>query len=396
MTIEQRFILQVLSDHIHKVNTVCLDNLDWNVVLRYAASHQIEGILCKQCSKQIPRDSDALRRLTELYATNMFYHANRIKLESEIRNAFQQNGIDYFFVKGSEVAAFYPIPALRTMGDSDIVVHSYDKEKAHHFLESMGYRNETKLDHEWSYFKNKMEFELHDNLLYERSNGDEALEQYFNACWNYVKQDGNKNRLDWNFHFLFLIVHLRKHILTSGAGFRQFMDIAVLTKYNQELNWPWIEQELIKLGLLKFTQTVVTLCEKWFGVPAKIACPEMAEDFYEAATAKIFDDGVFGFDNEENNTNNVVNDIRATNRTKSTMLKRALGYFFPTYAEMQKSEHYSFLRGCPYLLPFAWIYRLFYGFAHRKQEKVTRRLKGSFISEEALEKRKSTLEQWGL
>lgn len=392
MTTEQQFILQLLSDHIHRLNTVCPNDLDWNIILRYANSHQIEGIIFKQCGNRIP-DGNALKRLTELYATDMFYHANRVNLETEIRGAFRHNNIDFFFVKGSEVASLYPIPALRTMGDSDIVLHSYDKEKAHRLLQSMGYRNVTKLDHEWSYFKNKMEFEIHDHLLYERSNGDESLEQYFNACWNYVQRE---DILDWNFHFLFLIVHLRKHILCSGAGLRQFMDIAVLMKNNEKLNWSWIEQELSKLGLLKFAQTVVCLCEKWFGVPAKIISPVLEETFYEETTAKIFDDGVFGFDNEENNTNNVVNDIRKTKRAKSTMIKRALGYFFPPYKEMRKSEHYAFLRGRPYLLPLVWIYRFFYGIARHKQKKVIRHLKGSFITEKTLENRKVTLERWGL
>lgn len=396
MTAEQQFILQLLSDFAHKRDTVCPAELDWGAVLRYADSHQIEGILFKQCKKQIPREHPAFLQLNGRYANNLFYYANRLALEEEIQDAFRRSGIGYFFMKGSAVAAFYPVPALRTMGDSDIVVHSADKEKAHELLLSMDYRNATKLDHEWAYYKEQMEFELHDNLLYERSLGDDELEAYFNDCWKHVRQEDGKSRLEWNFHFLFLLVHLRKHILTSGAGFRQFLDLAVLTLYNPALDWRWIEAELTKLGLLKFAQTVLTVCERWFQVPVPIACPEQSEAFFEEMTLKIFENGVFGFDNAENNTNNVVNEIRVSNRTKSTMLRRALGFILPSYAQMKKSEQYGFLRGRPYLLPIAWLYRLLYGFVHRKQEKVTRRLKGSFISEEALAKRKKTLEQWGL
>lgn len=146
----------------------------------------------------------------------------------------------YFVIKGPEIAEYYPVPALRTMGDVDIVVK--DRSVAHEVMIKQGFTNITKLsDREWQYYKMNMEFELHDRLVYKELINMDLQEVFFNDFWKYVEN----NKIDLNFHFVFLIYHLKKHFMNSGVGFRQFVDLAVLIK-NAELNWDWIEITLKK------------------------------------------------------------------------------------------------------------------------------------------------------
>ena len=137
------------------------------------------------------------------------------------------NKIQYFSVKGLAIADYYPMPALRTMGDIDLVVK--DKENVKNLLITIGYSfNEEEFNgwfNEWHFFKHGVEFELHDYLMYEQSLIPIEEVRYFNKCWDYVTD----NELDWNYHFVLLIAHLRKHLL-RGVGFRQFLDIAILIK----------------------------------------------------------------------------------------------------------------------------------------------------------------------
>lgn len=56
-----------------------------------------------------------------------------------------------------EVAEYYPVPALRTMGDCDIVVQKSDRLNCNKILQKLGYesiRNED--DGEWAYLKKKI------------------------------------------------------------------------------------------------------------------------------------------------------------------------------------------------------------------------------------------------
>ena len=124
------------------------------------------------------------------------------------------------------------------MGDIDIVLSTDDRVKAHEIIQNLGYRNTVYEDAEWEYVKNGIEIELHDKLEYEQLTEHDL---YFNDFWKYVKTENGESYLDPNFHFLYLLLHLRKHLISFDVGFRQFMDIAVMAEFNKKiLDWPWI------------------------------------------------------------------------------------------------------------------------------------------------------------
>ena len=86
--------------------------------------------------------------------------------------------------------------------------------------------------HEWPCERNGLHFELHDLLIKNDEQATKKQLRFFRDLMPYVKE----NTLDWNYHFLFMIAHLRKHFLFSGVGIRQFMDIAVLIKDGPDLD----------------------------------------------------------------------------------------------------------------------------------------------------------------
>ena len=59
----------------------------------------------------------------------------------EIESAFTQAKIKFFAVKGLEVAGYYPVPTLRTMGDCDIIVHESDRVSCHSTLQTFQHMN---------------------------------------------------------------------------------------------------------------------------------------------------------------------------------------------------------------------------------------------------------------
>lgn len=189
MTKEQSVILGILSDHVNRNSTPldAADGCDWNAIMLSAHKHQVEGILYYQCKQFVPTNIKS--RLAELYASNLFYYSNRERQFKEIEIAFDKEQIPFYTVKGMNVAKAYPIPALRTMGDCDSIVHPNDKEKAHEVMLPLGYKNQLQRDQEWAYFKNKLEFELHDHLLYDEIVNSQVSRDFTDLAWDYVHSD---------------------------------------------------------------------------------------------------------------------------------------------------------------------------------------------------------------
>lgn len=382
-------LLQILKDHIHSTQTTPFTT-DWSALIALAKKHEVAGILFFQCKDFIPEPY--LTELNTLYSSVMFFYANRQSLIQKIESSLSD--ILHFTIKGASVADYYPFPAFRTMGDTDIVVHTEDRVEADKRLRSLGLNCiATPENHDWQYFYNDMEFEIHDHLVYPQTINVDKQVEYFNDFWKHVK--GNK--LDWNFHFMFLILHLRKHFMNSGVGFRQFLDIAVLTSRGPEFDWNWIKTELEKLDLWAFTERVFALNEYWFDVNPPIAISDFPDSFFTSATELIGRNGIFGFYNEENTSNRAVNAIRNEGYSKSFMLKRAVKGLFPSYNTLIAAPPYAYIKGKPWLLPFVWVHRALRSIKNRRVKRNMRAVvASSFADKQTIEKREAVFQEWGL
>ena len=377
LTKEQDFFIKVLADFINQSGKNEIpQNMDIASLGAYAKKHEVKAILYYQ--------TDSPDFLSS-YASTVHSNINR---EDMLQKLGSNLNIPYFVLKGSGVSEFYPVPMLRTMGDIDFVVHTEDREKVHEILLKQGYECKTKYpDREWQYFKDGRELELHDHLIYEESVNNSKQEAFFNNFWPYV----HNNTLDLSFHFLFLISHLRKHFMNEGVGFRQFIDIAIVAKYG-ELDWLWIEKTADEIELLPFLKTVLTFVFRWFSVAVPIECAEITDEFYEVSTEKIFEDGVFGFGNIENKGSAAINLYRKDGKVGT--VKATLHQIFPSYGEMKKVPVYAFIDGKPFLLLFAWVYRIV--IKSKKKGAVKTKLAETVASTEAIRKREEMYRQWGL
>ena len=394
MTLEQSFFIQILKDHLQGYKTKLDSGINWNTVASYARIHQVEGIVFYQCKQFLPPNVADL--LNQKFSATLFYYKNRERAAKDIEKAFDKASIPFFIVKGMNIAACYPIPLLRTMGDLDIVVHEEDKTKADAVLVAMGYLGGEKVpDYDWGYNRNKIHVELHHQLFYVepgRNRISRIQADFFNQCWNYVEN----GKLDWNFHFLFILAHLRKHLVNSGAGFRMFMDVAAMIKNAPGLNWEWIEETLRQLGMWKFSQICFALCERWYDVKAPLRFGEIDDIFAEEASEKTFQDGVFGFNNEDNRNNVAINSILTHGKArKLSRTQMVIHHLFPKYMHMRYIPYYSFIEGRPWLLPVAWIYRIVRLLSGKidSMPSFSRKVR---IPDSEVDAREEEMQRWGL
>lgn len=391
MTKEQRFFLNILSDHIAGSGTNKIKNVNWETITEMAHSHQVEGIVYFQCKSFIPAEKQMY--FEKIFSFSFYYYKHRKMILERLTKTCNIKGIPFFTVKGVQVAKYYPVPALRTMGDIDLVVRADDKELVSKELLDMGFEYNVEYEgKERRFCYQGMHFDLHDHLIYDEDITLREHKAFFNNCWQYVE----KGVLNPNFHFLFIIVHLRKHLMNRGAGFRMFLDLAAISQNENQLNWSWIEDQLQSLKIIEFSKVCFGLVDEWFNIKVPIAYPELEKSFVDNISEKIFANGIFGYGCDDNNNNNLINNIRVHKgprwvRRLSIISEKA----FPSYRYLKDGDNYKFLKKHPFLLPIAWVYRCFL-FVRGKMPGGSNAISSLLINNELIDSREEELRRWGL
>lgn len=210
MSNEHNYFITIIADHLNGRETNLPNfEVDWEKLTRISKYHEMSGALYYQCKTFMA--SEYVEELSRNVSSELFFYVNRIEMEQRIAATFEKEKAPCFLVKGTRVAEYYPVPALRSMGDSDIVIHEEDVPKIHPILQNMGFTCKYKSS---SYYMNDMLFEFHSHLV-SGNEADSRVSEYFDDCWRHVQQ----GKLDWNFHFLFLMHHFQRHFFHSGVGF---------------------------------------------------------------------------------------------------------------------------------------------------------------------------------
>ena len=399
---EQQFFLNILSDFINNRKTKPTEDakhLDWSLIIKYAQMHKMEGIIkyqCKALSEISHEINEYLRTLELAEKASAFLYLNYLSALNELTEVFKKENIRFFCIKGLDIAALYPVPAFRTMGDIDIVMSAEDRVRIYDLMLSLGY-SKIGEGYEHKYRRGDVKLEIHDHLLYKQNLEIKSRKKYFNDFWKYVQQEQDgRYKLDWGFHFLFLIEHAKQHFSANGVGFRQFMDLAIAAQNISDLDWEWIEGELRKIGLWHFTTTAFGFLERWWGIKLPLPSRIIENNFYEESTEFIFKNGVFGFDNENFKLHFLEKKMYISQLPKPLRpFRMVANKIFIPYSKMSKLPYCSFVINKKYLLPAAWVYRLFY-VAVNKRENVQIVKKMVFGSDEILEYHRDLMDQWGI
>lgn len=391
---EQIFFLSMLADYANGRKTVSAD-VDLNKVQQIAKRQQLETLFFYQCWELFENPEEKESALSKLRAA-LFLSTTRASYIQKIVEAFTKENVVCSLVKGHELEKLYEPNYVRTMSDTDIMIHSADRQQVDRILQELNFVCHHDVGDEWHYRKKHIFIEVHTSMVHAHK-GNEKNVQYFNDLWNYGKVENGYHKLDWNFHFCYLIQHISGHFVMTGIGFRQFLDLAVVVQ-KVHLDWSVIERELTKLGLWEFALTCMAFCYRWFDVKFPVMREFVDDDLFMASTEKMFSDGVFGHDNAQNKDVSRMVEKGYYGGKSMHLSKLAIkcGVIFPRYASL-KDEHYcSFLKGRPYLLPVAWIWRFIYKiFVGKRMKNGIQALNVS--SEDAqVRQRLSYLKQWGL
>ena len=225
MTTEQRFFIQALADcYSGRETPEPGPSFDWPAFWAIAEEQDLGALMYQQLKNcRIP--TEIREKFRNSFYSNVFFLENRRSLYEEISNAFESAKIEYLAFKGWIVKNYWPVPALRSMGDIDILIHSRDRQSSDEIMLSLGFKRFVDNHAVWTYFDDKLIVEIHDHMFYEHLGNSVDYLSYFDQAWEYAESE-----LDPSFHFVYLVTHMAKHLTNKGIGFRFFLDLMFMCR----------------------------------------------------------------------------------------------------------------------------------------------------------------------
>lgn len=270
---------------------------------------------------------------------------------AELMDALDRAKIRTLPMKGYYIRTAYPAPELREMTDIDILVEGNLSDEMQSAMRSIGYEQTAAHDLHATYTKKPyLMVEAHSKLLPDYvGHGD-----YYQDIWSRVTPEKDRPsicHLSASDTFIHILLHFVKHYRKNdGCGIRFAVDFYTYCRfYETKLDWPYIWDELKKLGVNDLAEDVLGLGQAWFGNG------EMTQRQMEMGM-RMASGGVFG-SREGRDRNQVMQYAEKSGSVRIGKLKFFFSAVFPPLEEMKRTR--PVLQKAPILLPLFWIGRGF-------------------------------------
>ena len=352
---------------------------DWGKVVSLAREHMLGAMVYSALSSHTQVPEETMQALSADYQFAIFRDTQTDHWHKLLEQQLANEGIPHIFLRGVRLKQDYPIPALRTMTDMDVLVHTEDLGRIAKAMESLqaealdgdGNHNNYKLP-------GNIKVEFHPNLIH----GDNPVASGINPGWQYaVETESCCQALTEEGFYLNIICHLAEHFTDGGAGVRFVLDMWVCRNLRKtQPDRSFVEQELLRFGLLEFAQNIEALAEAWFGNGQLTPVLEELGEY-------ILSSGIHG-KSDRALLNAAV--FSPGGSGISAFLKRL---HYPRHA---LEVRFPWVRGKPYLLPLAWCVRILRGL--RNNRKMAESWgKGAFsFSREQVQTRRETFRRFGI
>ena len=335
-------LLNILNNALNG-NNMPLENIDDELMI----------VLKEQCFLPMLWFVSKKKEYKAFFLQSFIVHEKIDKISNNLKNILDSNNVKHVFLKGYFLRELYPDRNLRTIGDIDILVEEENFDVVVKLLKENNFNFGEDDGHHIQIWKNGVLIELHRNLFEEHR----VLSDYFSKPFeNIVNVDKFTYKLSAEYDFLYLIGHYAKHI-NIGAGLRPLCDIYLMLK-KCDIDLPYIEKELNKLGLSKFYNMLLNMIYIIFDFKVVSFVEDSSVNEMIEYCIKS---GVHGQGSKSNMTHNNVRTV--TNGKKIPYLLKRL--FIPV---RQLFSIYPWTKSI-ILIPFGYIVR-FFEFLFFKRDKL--------------------------
>ncbi len=341
-----------------------LSAAEWGKLYSLAKRQSLSGALFLATEHADMPDSvrDRLRR--DGFLTLAGYE-DRQAVCREIAARFDALQIAHLFFKGTVVGAYYPTPAMRSMGDIDLVIHPADRDSADRAMLALGFACTSRSGEVWVYERQQHMVEMH--TVVRRFDAARQEPVPYDTIWTDARlQSGHTYHLSDEAETAHAVHHLVAHFSSGGCGLRQVMDVAVLYRRFADSDvWEAAIARLDRDGLGVFTRHLL-----WFAALAlelTVADGDqlpLEEPFAAQFAERLLGGGTFGKDERLL----LASQRREARGGRSQAAWRRL---LPSTAYMR--GRYNYLERHPWLLPAAYVHRAVDGVKNRRVHEKRRR-----------------------
>lgn len=346
MTQEYRLLIGTLGWAVAGKTPELNVDLDWKQFLLLARRHMLEPLMWDGLQKAglwEAAPEPAKQRLTGAYMQAVYQDSQRDHIKRQLQEKLVEAGVEHIFLKGSCLKDSYPVPALRTMCDMDVLVHTKDYDTLERVSLELGAKQrEGDGNHRNFQFPGGVSVEFHPNLLHHAT----PVGTQINPGWQYAQKDASACAMELTPEGFYLntICHLANHFVAGGVGVRFVLDVWV----NRHLRKPAfdrqiVEKELESFGLLDFARKIEALAELWFGEGETTPLLEELGEY-------ILTSGSHG--TSDRAMLNAVSLSPGGSRISALWKK----VFYP---RQELEDRFPWCKGRPLLLPAAWCARAY-------------------------------------
>lgn len=307
------------------------------------------------------KDSSLLTNIKYQTKLMMLNYYQIEQFTRRIADLFDTNNISYILLKGISLAAFYPVPEYRQLGDVDIYIN--DKEmfnRANALLLANGYTKDDEIsDHHQGYLYKvpqtgrTMILELHYRIvgLYQYAPVNKIVDDVFAAnTFSPAMQtvnDRNYPVLPPTEYTFYMIHHMLKHYLYSGFGIRLLCDFTFFLRHNYTaIDFAQIHTWCKESKILHLYEIILETCRIYLGLPETIDSKiHYNKNDCKAFITQLLEDG----DVSQNNGSALVG-------SGSYEKINFLTYFKEGHLQMH--VRFPKLGKCPLLWPILWLITL--------------------------------------
>lgn len=205
-----------------------------------------------------------------IFDKSIFKAVNQYERIIETRKTIDKifnNKINYLYVKGLKLSKLYPEGYLRNSCDIDIVINNLEFDEAYKLLINNNFKEISRNKNEMS-LKNKegILVDLHSSFAFDDDRFDEL----------YINTFNDTHELDNNYLYVYMIRHIKKHILGGLLKYRYLIDLYYLRNI---IDKDIVNDLLIKADLLDFNNNINSYLDAFMGNKEYSDLDRKIEDF---------------------------------------------------------------------------------------------------------------------
>ncbi len=377
---ESKLLLSLLRQEIAGQPGAIPENVDWSAFVRLARFHGLGAVAYAGLQKHSAVPEAVMQALFGDYHGSLYRDVQLDYVREAFGKGLTAAGVPHVFLKGICLKRDYPVPALRTMGDIDMLVRIADFPKLDQVAAELGATQSTGDGNHRNYqFPGGVLVECHQSLLHPAT----PVARGLNPGWQYTRPEepGPEKTLTEEGFYLNVLCHMADHFVTGGVGVRFVVDVWVCRNLHRpQPDRQLVEQELKHFGLLGFARNVEALGEAWLGSGEMTPELEELEEY-------ILTSGTHGTASRA-----MLNAVSLEpGRSGFSALWKKI--FYP---RQDLEGRYPWCRGKPWLLPAAWLCRVFRVVTQRRHLVSAWRKGVSAVSDREAKAQREKLRRFGI